>query len=211
MKKVTRLDKYTMVKGLKKIFEEIEEKNKEKNTKYDVSYVNRIADRILESFGFKGESMYIPIFKIAKEIGFEIYVQEMPDSLSGYIMVNGNTQEKYKNNKVIIINKNDELAHKRFVIAHEFAHYLFDFLGNPEYNDISKRYVDTYRKNKHNSPEEQLANQFAAELLMPAEIFITQYYKAKEVDERSIFVIQYLSKFFGTTEDSVIKRIGEVI
>ena len=110
-----------------------------------------------------------------------------------------------------MVNENDEIRHQRFVIAHELGHYLFDFLGNKDYADTNIQYSDTYHKNDHNRHKERVANRFATELLMPKNIFIRQYYKAKECDRNPIFIISYLSRFFGTTEESINKRIAEII
>ena len=110
-----------------------------------------------------------------------------------------------------MVNKNDELFHQRFVVAHELAHYLFDFLGNSDYTDKSIRFSDTYYKNMHESISEQRANRFAAAILMPEESFIKQYNIAKNIDKNRMFVIMYLSRFFETTMSSIERRIAEVL
>ena len=73
------------------------------------------------------------------------------------------------------------------------------------------KYNDTYKRNEHDRKEERVANKFAAELLMPKDIFRLQYYKARDYDNNPLFITLYLSKFFRTTEESISKRITEII
>lgn len=195
---------------LQKWIKKIEINNKE-NKSYTLSEVDNIADELLGVFGYRDKNKYIPVIKIVNELGFKTYKSRLDDGLSGYIYVNGETEKVYKRDKVIMVNEIDEIRHQRFVIAHELAHYLFDFLGNKDYANPKVQYSDTYHKNDHDRYNEKIANRFATELLMPKNIFIRQYYKAKECDRNPIFIVAYLSRFFGTTEESINKRIAEII
>ena len=103
----------------------------------------------------------------------------------------------------------------RFVAAHELGHYLFDCLGNPKYRDANCLFTETYPKNNHNSEKEIRADRFAAELLMPHDLFKKQYINARDDKKYNpfgsqAFIIEYLAKYFRVKKSSVIKRIGEV-
>lgn len=190
---------------------ELLKKNKENSHHYSLIEVDKIASSFLGDLDYCSEKTSTPIVKIAKEFDFKIYKENLKENQSGCIFVNGKTIENYKHDKIILVNKKEELFHQRFVIAHELAHYLFGFVGNLKYEDNNVLFSDTYYKNKHETSEEKLANRFAASILMPQEIFIKQYLVAKRVNSNRIFVVSYLSRFFETTMDSIEKRIMEVL
>lgn len=194
-------------------FEELIIELKEKNkTGYDYSLkeISEIANDILKSIDYYTGRGATPIVKIAKEFGFKTYKETLKNEKSGDIHINGETKEKYGHDKIILVNKRDELFHQRFVVAHELAHYLFEFLGNPNYANSNNIFVDTYQKDQHETLQEKRANAFAAEIMMPKKLFIEQYYIARREDDNRIFILMYLSRFFETSIDSIEKRITEV-
>uniref|UniRef100_N1ZZM3 IrrE N-terminal-like domain-containing protein n=1 Tax=Eubacterium plexicaudatum ASF492 TaxID=1235802 RepID=N1ZZM3_9FIRM len=178
---------------------------------YSLKEIDDVAYDLLNMFDIFNKKTSIPIVKIVKAFNFKTYTETLSDKLSGDIYINGDTKQKYGHNKIILVNKNEPFFHQRFVIAHELAHYLFDFLGKDKYHDSIIKFSDTYYKNQHETPEEKRANRFAASLLMPEKIFIEQYKIAKNEDCNELFVILYLSEFFQTPTDSIEKRIWEVV
>lgn len=200
-----------MDERLEEIINEIKERN-QANNPFSMREIDEIAIRILSILGYRSSDQATPIVKIVKQFGFKAYSEKIEDkNLSGDIFINGKTQEIYKHDKVIIVNDMDEKNHQRFVTAHELAHYLFDFLGNPEYADNSKQFNAAYYKDKHDSDDEKRANRFAASILMPKDVFIKQYNIAKAVDSNNWFITMYLSRFFETSISSIERRILEVI
>lgn len=101
------------------------------------------------------------------------------------------------------MNCNDNIGHKRFALAHELAHYLFDFDEN------SVVYYNTYLANEGEQNEiEQRANAFAANLLMPEDEFRKVLNSCNE--EMKADTISYLSDYFQVSVTAVMKRIGEL-
>lgn len=195
--------------GMKK--EELLQGLKEKNKKghdYSLTEIRKIANDILAMTGCYSGRCATPIVKIAKNFDFKAYRESLDES--GDININGETSQKYGYNQVILVNKDDQPFHQRFVVAHELAHYFFDFLGNPKYEDISIQFVDTYKKDKHETPQEKRASTFAAEIMMPKELFIRQYKVARQEDSNRMFILMYLSRYFETSIDSIERRIVEV-
>lgn len=189
------------------------DKRRKMEEKKEVIYLSSkeiadIANNILNELNYYYRRGATPIVKIAKEFNFETYKETLSDGKSGDIHINGDTKNKYGNDKVILVNKREDLFHLRFVIAHELAHYLFDFLGKEDYNNIT--FSEPYQKNQHETDKEKRANAFAAELMMPKDLFIKQYNIAKRESSNRMFVIMYLSRFFETSIDSIEKRIREV-
>lgn len=195
--------------ALNELTNTIKEKN-HFNYNYSPSEVDNLALELLSCLGYNSKDIATPIVKVGKALNFQIFKENLESNLSGDIYINGDTRDVYGYNRVILVNKNDALYHQRFVIAHELAHYFFDFLGNPKYEDTSEKFSDTYYKDNHDTLQEKRANRFAASILMPEESFIYQYNQAKLADYNRMFVITYLSRFFETTVDSIEKRIMEV-
>ncbi len=102
------------------------------------------------------------IEKIIKIHGITIINDgEIDNDISGYI-------EKRVNNWIIGINKYHSPRRQRFTLAHEFAHYLFD----KELLEKEGIHYDTilFRGTSNNEIEKR-ANEFAARIMMPENIF----------------------------------------
>lgn len=183
---------------------------KENNKNYSLLEVKMIASKVLSDLDYYFYDGATPIVKIAKDFGFKIYKKKLSPKLSGDICINGNTNDIYGYNQIILVNEEEPLFHQRFVIAHELAHYLFEYVGNSAYINKSIMFSDTYYRDQHETPQEQRANAFAAEILMPRNLFIKQYNISKQVELNSLYTNKYLSEFFETTIDSIQRRIMEV-
>lgn len=192
---------------LEKFLEKLINQNKSGYV-YSLTEIRVLANEILSMTNSYSGRCATPIVKIAKSFDFKIYKKSLKES--GDININGTTFGKYGHNKVILVNKHDELFHQRFVIAHELAHYLFDFLGNEEYENKNVIFADTYQKDKHETLQEKRASTFAAEIMMPKDLFIKQYNIAKQETYSKLFILMYLSKYFETSIDSIERRIMEV-
>jgi Zn-dependent peptidase ImmA (M78 family) len=76
-----------------------------------------------------------------------------------------------------MVNQNDEHTRRRFTIAHELGHYFLHFDAERDPGDSEKNSVIVSFRGWKN-PIETEANEFAAELLMPAELLRAEYDKA---------------------------------
>lgn len=146
----------------------------------------------------------IPIVKLINDLGFVVCVMEPPtDNISGFIIIGQEAKEVLNNDKIICLSKNETIEKQRFVLAHEFAHYLFDF---KEYEETS--FFNTFDTQKANTEEEKIPSRFAAELLMPEEMFKK---KCQEIGDLTKYEkINKLSKEFNTPQKSVIMRFAEL-
>lgn len=180
---------------------------------YVVREAENLADQVLELYGYSGKSAPTPVIKIAKEFGFSTYqADDIPDDISGNIFVGGNTKEDYGTDKVIIVDAKDLLPHQRFIIAHELAHYLLDYVGNPKYKNSKVAFSRTYPKVNHETAEEIRADRFAAELLMPKKVFLAEYIMAmRKSDYSTDYTVSYLANLFKTKESCIRRRIQEVL
>lgn len=159
-----------------------------------------ITEKILKDM--KVDTMPVPIVEIIeKGFGIESLSQDLAKPLEGFILINPNLNNRFKTNRIISVNKNIEQRQQRFVMAHELAHYIYDGHGE-------ERYRDTYIADKHETPEEKKANEFAANLLMPKKQFLKMFLIALNED---VNVIKYLSDYFFVTEQAITRRVGEII
>lgn len=159
-----------------------------------------ITEKILKDMAV--DTMPVPIVEIVeKGFGIESLSQDLAKPLEGFILINPNLHNRFKTNRIISVNKNIEQRQQRFVMAHELAHYIYD--GHSE-----ESYRDTYIADKHETPEEKKANEFAANLLMPKKQFLKMFLIALNED---VNVIKYLSDYFCVTEQAITRRVGEII
>ena len=147
----------------------------------------------------------IPIVSILNEIGFSIYTSEMPSNISGFIAIDSSLEERFGTDKVIAVSNEDKIGRQRFTLAHEFAHYLFDF------DDIKdERYVDTYNIKKSDKKSESVPSRFAAEFLMPKDMFYNRYKELKATRLSMSVLVYQLSLDFNVSQKAVVKRFTEI-
>ena len=86
----------------------------------------------------------------------------MDSAMSGIL-----TKDKEKDRWIIRVNAKHHIKRQRYTIAHEFAHYCL-------HKDDRGSFVDEtiYFRKENNSSIEYNADEFAAELLMPKDLFI---------------------------------------
>jgi Zn-dependent peptidase ImmA (M78 family) len=115
--------------------------------------------------------------------------KELPAKISGFI--------KQIDNKVsICVNHFDSLNRKRFTVAHELGHY---FCHRDELIEGIVDGVDTLNRDGKIDPMEIEANNFAANILMPEEIFTALWIEKK-------CSIPYMSEYFFVSESAIITR-----
>lgn len=201
---IINFEDYVLTRGRDKMCMEIvkEIQNARKNGHvYGIEEMKPLAEKFLESIKYRGNGA-VPIVRIVQECNFITIAGTMRDKrMSGFVSIDKGTVNKYDSDKIIGVNDSDELGHQRFVIAHELAHYLFD------YDMSNKPYFDTYIKNSHKSKKEQIANAFATNLLMPAKYFALKFDENINMDSN----IKEWTKYFEVQEKAVEKRILEVI
>lgn len=161
------------------------------------------AERLLEELNYKNYAP-IPIVKILNELNFSVYASDvLPQNTSGYILIDPDLQEKFNTDRIIVVKRSDTLGRQRFTLAHEFAHYLFDFNEN-----IPDRYLNAFDFDDSHGESEIRPNQFAAAFLMPSGYFSKKYKELSNLTEYDKVV--ELMNFFGVSRKSVLKRIEEL-
>lgn len=129
---------------------------------------------------FKITILPIDVEKIANLLDFKVLLFDFPETMSGVIKI----QEA---KKVIAVNKNMPVVRQRFTIAHELGHYLS---GHSNFSHERETFVDPDKKYldpRHRDEEE--ADEFAAELLMP------DYLLKKDVLENKLSATELAKKY----------------
>lgn len=194
-------------KMCKKLIGEI--RNKEKMVE-DMPFRAR---EVLNYFEISDFSEGVPIVEILTKLGFKVYQSDLePKGLSAYIAVDPKFVEAFGSNKITCVHISDNIGHKRFALAHELAHYLFDF---DEKNKL--HYYNTYfpQKEDNNNQEEKRANAFAANLLMPKEEFIEKFKEIRKFQElQNLYskadMVSSLSQYFLVSPTAVALRFDEL-
>lgn len=162
-----------------------------------------LADTLIKKLGI--QTYPVPIVDILNSIGFNIYVGRLPENLSGLICITPDFKEKYKTDRIITIADKDAIGRQRFTLAHEFAHFLLDFNENKDF-----QYADAYDIDKSDEECESIPSRFAAEFLMPKDMFIKRYEELKESGETLYNITSQLATDFNVSYKAVIKRFGEI-
>lgn len=100
--------------------------------------------------------------EIALQMGARVRVHSLSEQVSGVI-----NKPDAASDPVITINADEPMARKRFTLAHEIGHLIerTQVADDPDYSFID------YRNADHYDLHEFFADEFAGELLMPAEEF----------------------------------------
>jgi Zn-dependent peptidase ImmA (M78 family) len=147
----------------------------------------------------------IPVEKIALQLGAEIRDVDLDADLSGILVRN-------RERRIISVQRSHVDARKRFTIAHELGHLLMH-PGRPYIAETDKPVRVDLRANTPgyaNIREEREANQFAAALLMPAEV-VQEYWDALSVKYADpIRVATKMAKEFNVSPVAMKYRIANL-
>ena len=139
--------------------------------------------------------------------GFEIIRADLPDSITGILLVDETNEEKPL--KVIAIKKGKEKPQSRFIVAHEYAHAFLHKKG-------TLQFAHRDYENLANNQQEQEAEAFARCFLMPKELIIPLCTKFKEdrdlVNKKTSKedLIEFVRNNFDVTVKKANQRIREL-
>jgi Zn-dependent peptidase ImmA (M78 family) len=138
-------------------------------------------------------SLPVDPFVIARKLGIQTYVANLPEKVSGIFRAKPGSDPK------IYINTLDHANRQRFTCAHELGHYyLMVAEGRTDEEIVERR--DLFSTTGQDE-REVYANQFAAGLLMPKE-------KLKEMRaEKSPATLAYE---FGVSPDAMAFRLKNI-
>ena len=147
----------------------------------------------------------VKIVSILDGFGIKTYLDDIrSDSLSAYILIDPALWDKFGTDRIACVNAERTDGHKRFAIAHELAHFLFDYDGSPAY-------MDTYIAGQPEPVEmkEKRADRFAACILMPEDVFRKKYEEIS-ASRLSPDIIGWLAGYFRVSRKAIEKRFPEL-
>lgn len=146
----------------------------------------------------------VDIFKVATDLGFDVRGAEFEENLEGLIIVNENTEkiEGFDSNKVIAYNCFKDISMKKFIVAHELAHYISEKVNAYDKKIViaTRDHVDSYSEDR----EEQQMDYMAASLLIPKND-LCQF-----LERNTTINVSEVAKRYKVTEEVARRRIKEV-
>jgi len=103
----------------------------------------------------------LDVYGLANKLGLSVLECDMLSEQSGYL--------KQENGRWVIgVNKKHHPKRKRFTIAHELGHFIKHRKSSQSFDDT------TFFRKQNDASIEYDANNFAAELLMPRDLFLQE-------------------------------------
>lgn len=151
---------------------------------------------LLKGYGYSPqEDAYVDIVEFVQQLGFIVGNAELDEKEDGFLAIQAN-------DKIIGVNSKRSLDWKRFIIAHEFAHFVLHYKAGELYLN---------RENKKGKDEEENdADYFAAALLMPNEAFKRLYLQFEKDGMNKTANCLQLASIFKVPFDSASRRVEEV-
>jgi len=149
----------------------------------------------------------VDVIDVAKRLGFVVGNAVLNEEDDGFIIVEDGKNEimGIKTDKLIGVNSNRPLEWKRFIIAHELGHFVLHF----KEKNLKGLYAHREHKRGHSELENE-ADFFAANLLMPGDIFEKKYKEINQIYENNKEIVDVLSKYFIVTNRMAERRIEEL-
>ena len=168
-------------------------------------------EKILKKFYAKNNiELVIPvdIFEVADFLGFDVRGAEFKESLDGILLVDETSEriEGFNSNKVIAYNCFKNIYMKKFIVAHELAHYIS---AKSEKN--RRKVVLATREHKgeySGNIDEQKMDYMAASILMPRDDLIKTF-GGKNIEETEL--INLIVSRYKVSSEMAKRRIEEVL
>ena len=139
----------------------------------------------------------VPVHEIAKKLGVTVKLGSLPDELSGFLLHD-------KGEVILGVNSLHHPRRQAFTIAHELGHHALH--PTADFVDHKILYFRNAKSSEGVDKQEMDANQFAAELLMPAR-FIKALLKGESVDLENDERIEVLAKQLGVSTQALTFRL----
>jgi len=171
----------------------------------------RAARRLLDALG--KNQLPVKIHEIAKNYAF-VQHNNLTNDVSGMLIP---TPPESRKRWIIVVNKNHSHERQNFSMAHELGHLVLHAYKTPHADGIQKIRFRDAESSLGRDRDEIEANQFAAELLMPAKLLIPRLEQlglgawdgnpSKEVGT----VIETLAMECRVSEQALVLRIGNLL
>lgn len=161
--------------------------------------INETTLRILKECGI--DKPPVPIERIVDYLSIRLQKAPLPDELSGLLYRQGGSEKP-----IIGVNSQHPPVRQRFTIAHEIGHY---YLHKKSDVHIDRAFSLRFRRKKSYSSmegDEIEANQFAADLLMPAE-FLKRELGNRVIDLADEDILTNLAERYRVSLQAMVYRL----
>lgn len=150
----------------------------------------------------------IPVEYIAERKGIVVRAIPLESDLSGMIFIKNSVP-------VIVVNDSHHANRRRFTIAHEIGHFELHMQDIGEEVHVDKTFFPLARDSISSmgfDRKEIEANRFAAELLVPRDLLVSQLRgRNVDVEEEDDDLIEELARLFQVSKQMMSIRIGELL
>lgn len=171
---------------------------------------------ILEFSGLSDDQYPISPWTVAKKLGFKIYEASLSDGYAGMMMDVASTQDLptgINEKRAIVLDNSQSLQEKSFTLAHEIGHFALHANVEEDFFDFrcksTKAYEQMSKSERELKDQEDAADRFAAQLLMPQKIFTKTFYRLSEI-YKGQEVKEKLAGIFVVEDMAVEKRLEEL-
>ena len=174
-----------------------------------------LARKIRSEYADSSDSLAFPVDEFANSLGIDVYTDDLTEigmvgelaGIKGYLAIKPNNERP-----VIVVSKDESYGHQRWTVAHELWHYFIHTFANS--NRVLSSPVFYTEFGNYNTivpnSEEDLANRFAAELLMPKSIFSAMYRRYEKASRDPDYLFFKLSNCFKVSKKAVLTRIKDL-
>ncbi|HAZ10787.1 MAG TPA: hypothetical protein DCY56_06760 [Candidatus Omnitrophica bacterium] len=155
------------------------------------SHATKIAQKLISET--KTDIPPVDLNKILSHVGINLLPYPFPEKVSAILL-------KESDMLVVGVNNAHHPNRQRFSIAHEIGHYLLGHYKDifVDMSEISEGRFDA-SDSEHNKVQEQEANYFAGELLMPLFMLKRDFQKTRNVEE--------VAKLYRVSKDALWIRL----
>ena len=181
-------------------------------TKEDYKEMEEILSRFLSKRKINLTNIPVDIFKVAADLGFDVRGAVFYQNLDGLILVNEKAEviKGFTSNKVIAYNCEKNIQDKKFIVAHELAHYIEEKVNNEntEIMVAARDHGDTVYSNDEN---EQRKDYIAAAILIPKDSLLKQLslFKEDNISDKNI-ICQKITEIYDVEYELAERRLKEV-
>lgn len=112
------------------------------------------------NFGMMGGETLPSVSELAKELGFDLYLKNLPKNLRGRLERDTFAENGYR----IEVNAQDDVRTRRWTVLHEIIHFLLHRRDDP-FAEALNRAGPLHFYDHHEMREEQEANEFTEALV----------------------------------------------
>lgn len=166
-----------------------------------IARAKKQAERLIEQMGIAKTQSHVDVEAIAHKLGLAVVRMPLGDDISGMLVT--------KAGSTTICIANDQPANRqRFTIAHEVGHHVLRHLFAGEHVHVDRVIMRNSSSSEGTDLREIEANQFAASLLMPAEMVHhhLQGLKSQYIEA----VVRQLAKQFKVSEQAMAFRLSSL-